>query len=266
MNLEDLCQKVGVIAREAGNFIRNERIRSGAMEFQTKGLHDFVTDVDRQSESFIIEKLQEMLPDSGFIAEEGTKTHKGPRYNWIIDPLDGTTNFIHGLFPYSVSIALLEDEELQLGSIYEIGADELYCAWKSGGAWCNGVQIQVSHAQALKDSLIATGFPFTNFDHMEAFMNVIRKIMQTTHGIRRFGSAAVDLAYLASGKFDGFFEYNLNAWDVAAGIVIVKEAGGRITDFSGGENYLYGKEIVASNSTIHDEFLQPVRLVLSSED
>ena len=263
MNLEKICQEVGAIAKQTGHFIKSEGQASPSHSFHSKGLHDFVTDVDRKSEVLILDSLEKILPEAGFIAEENTRTDLAPDYNWIVDPLDGTTNFIHRLFPYSVSIALSKKQEVILGVVYEIGADELYYAWNGGGTWCNGNRIGVSGTEELDRSLIATGFPFTNFDRLEPYMKVLKNLMKRTRGLRRFGSAAVDLAYLAAGKFDGFFEYNLNPWDVAAGIILVKEAGGSVTDFKGGSDYLFGREIVASNNRVHQEFLELIRQDLS---
>jgi myo-inositol-1(or 4)-monophosphatase len=198
------------------------------------------------------------VPGAGFIAEEGTTVTKGEVFNWIIDPLDGTTNFIHGAPPVAVSIALVENNIPVVGVIYEIWMKEAFYAWKDSKAWLNGKEICVSKTPDIKDSLIATGFPYHNFDRMKGFMETINYFFNHTHGVRRLGSAATDLAYVACGRFDGFYEYNLSPWDVAAGVLIVKQAGGRVTDFSGGDNFIFGREIVAGNKDIFEGFLQDV--------
>jgi myo-inositol-1(or 4)-monophosphatase len=193
-----------------------------------------------------------MLPGSGFIAEEGTSTKKSDTYNWIIDPLDGTTNFSHGVPVFAVSIALMKRNELVLGVVYEINRDECFHAVKGQGAFLNHVSIKVSPVQTIDKALLATGFPYYNFDQMKQYLAILDEFMKGTHGLRRMGSAAVDLAYTACGRFEGFFEYNLQPWDVAAGALIVKEAGGLVTDFSGGNDFLFGRQIVAGNQVQPD--------------
>ena len=262
MNLETICEKVTETAKKAGNLIRNERINFSLDQVQSKGLHDFVTNIDKASEEFIYKRLMDIIPEAGFLAEENTHFIKGETYNWIVDPLDGTTNFIHGLYPYAVSIALTRNSELVLGVIYEIGADEMFYAWENSGAFCNEKRIEVSLKNSLKDSLIATGFPYSDFSNMSSFLKSLEFFMENSHGLRRLGSAAVDLAYLARGQFEGFYEYNLSPWDVAAGAIIVQQAGGKICDFSGGSNYVFGNEIIAANSGIFDEFYQTINHIM----
>lgn len=258
-DLENLTNSVIKIAREAGKLIRNERRNLTSRDIRAKGIHDFVTRVDKRSEAYIVQELHKILPEAGFIVEENTRTDRGDTYNWIVDPLDGTTNFIHDLAPYSVSIALGKQQDIQLGVVHEVDSSDTYYGWKSGGAYCNGDPIKVSRTIRLEDALIATGFPFTDYSRIESFMQSLEYFMKNSHGVRRFGSAAVDLAYLACGRFDAFYEYHLNAWDVAAGAIIVTEAGGLVSDFSGGDGYLFGKEIVAANTTIFEAFLQQVK-------
>ena len=228
------------------------------MQLKLKGRHNFVTEVDKAAEIMIINRLKDLVPGAGFIAEEGTTVTKGDVFNWIIDPLDGTTNFIHGAPPVAVSIALVENNIPVVGVIYEIWMKEAFYAWKDSKSWLNGKEIHVSKTPDIKDSLIATGFPYHNFDRMKGFMETINYFFNHTHGVRRLGSAATDLAYVACGRFDGFYEYNLSPWDVAAGVLIVKQAGGRVTDFSGGDNFIFGREIVAGNKDIFEGFLQDV--------
>ena len=253
MNYESICRQVAQIARETGLFLKQNRSLHQP-DIQVKGKNDFVTNMDKQSEEMIVEQLSALLPEAGFIAEEGTRNVQMPVYNWIVDPIDGTTNFIHNIHPYAISIALKEHDKIVVGVVYEIGRDECFFAWENGGAWLNNERISVSKAPTVAESLIATGFPYNNFSKMEGYMNSLKHLMQNCNGIRRLGSAATDLAYVACGRFDGFYEYSLKAHDVAAGVLLVHEAGGSITDFKGGDNYLFGGEIVASNHLINKEF------------
>ncbi len=257
--LDKLCQEVCQLTRKVGDFIRTEQKKFSTNSVEVKGKNDFVSYVDKTSEIQLVEVLSKLLPESGFIAEEGTSTKKGDVYNWIIDPLDGTTNFIHGIPCYAISIALMRNEELILGVIYEINLDECFYAWEGSKAFLNGKEIHVSKAASLADSLIATGFPYYDYSKMENYMKLFNYFMKHTHGLRRLGSAATDLAYVACGRFDGFYEYSLQPWDVAAGAFIVKQAGGKVKDFNGNNNYIFGKEIVAGNGECFDEFLNTVK-------
>jgi myo-inositol-1(or 4)-monophosphatase len=258
MDYQAICQATREIAAEAGHYIFGKIRKISVHEVEIKGLHNFVTEVDKAAESLIIDRLKFLVPDAGYLAEEGTKQTRGDKYNWIIDPLDGTTNFIHGAPPVAVSIALTEDNEPVAGVIYEIWLKESFYAWKDGPAFLNGQEIRVSDTAAVRDALIATGFPYQNFDRVKGFMDTIDYFFTNTHGVRRMGSAATDLAYVACGRYDGFYQYNLSPWDVAAGALIVTQAGGNVTDFTGGKNYLFGREIVAANHRIHDSFVRDV--------
>lgn len=220
-----------------------------------KGLNQLVSYVDVEAEKQLVNGLGQIVPEAGFITEEDTSDVGRKTYNWIIDPLDGTTNFIHGVPVYSVSVALALEEEVQVAAVYEIGRDELFHAVIGEGSFCNGLAIRVSQETKLKNSLMATGFPYYDFEQMEAYLNVLKHLMQSTHGLRRMGSAAVDLAYVACGRFEGFFEYGLNPWDVAGGILLVQEAGGTVRDFKNESDYLFGKSIVADNTGIHKELM-----------
>lgn len=263
MNLNMLTLEVCEIAKKTGGFIRNESAKFTAEKVEAKGVHNFVTYVDKNSEKQIIKELEALIPEAGFIAEEGTTSKKGDIYNWIIDPLDGTTNFIHGLPPFAVSIALMKENEIILGVVYEVMLNECFYAWKEGGTWLNGRKIAVSEGATLNESLIATGFPYTNYQKIDPFMKSIEHFLRASHGIRRLGSAATDLAYVACGRFETFYEYGLNPWDVAAGCLLITEAGGRVSDFSGKDNYLFGGEMVAGNSLVFDEFLEIVSKYLT---
>lgn len=259
MNLELLTKQVSNISRGIGSFLNNEVKKLKKEDIETKGLNDFVTYVDKASEERIIKELRKLLPEAGFIAEENSKLEEKDTYNWIIDPLDGTTNFIHKVPLFAISIALAKKNEIILGVIYEINLHECFYAWKDGGAYLNGHQILVSDCAELKDSLLATGFPYNDYDRLDAYLSLFKDLIKSTHGLRRLGSAAVDLAYTACGRFDGFYEYGLNSWDVAAGAIIVKEAGGIVNDFSGGDDYIFGREIVASAPHFNQEFLKIIK-------
>jgi myo-inositol-1(or 4)-monophosphatase len=259
MDLELLCNNVCDIAKQTGAYINEERTKFSFDKVEVKGKNDFVSHVDKTAEKQIVESLAKLLPESGFIAEEGTSSKKGDIYNWIIDPLDGTTNFIHGLPCFSVSIALMRDKELVMGVIYEINLDECFYAWENSKAFLNGKEISVSKAPTLSDTLLATGFPYYDYGKMEEYLGLLSYFMKNTHGLRRLGSAATDLAYVACGRFDGFYEYCLKPWDVAAGAFLVQQAGGKVTDFKGEDNYIFGKEIVAGNDACFNEFLGKVK-------
>ena len=252
MDLVKISQLTIDLSREVGAYIREEANGFDYHIVEEKGLNDLVSYVDKTAEEKIVKGLREILPDAGFIPEEGTAGYTKEEYRWVVDPLDGTTNFTHGLPVYAVSIALMHREELVVGVVYEINKDEMFWAAKGKGAWLNDEPIKVSNRTKLSESLLATGFPYYNFEQMSAYLKILNEFMQSTHGLRRMGSAAVDLAYVACGRFEGFFEYNLNAWDVAAGSLIVKEAGGEVTDFSLGSNFLFDREIIAGGKVLKE--------------
>jgi myo-inositol-1(or 4)-monophosphatase len=254
MNLEKLCTDVQTIAKAAGVFIAGEREKFNLDAIEIKGKANFVSYVDKQAEEMIVSGLRQLLPGSGFIAEEGTAGSTDEKYKWIIDPLDGTTNFVHNLPPFAVSIALMDESELIIGVVYEITQDECFYAWKGSKAYLNGKEIRVTTAATTADSLIATGFPYSAMDMLDPFIASMRHFMIHSHGLRRLGSAATDMAYLAAGRFEAFYEHGLKPWDVAAGTIIVRQAGGKVTDFSGTDKFLFNGEMVASNSAYFDEF------------
>ncbi|WP_192347620.1 inositol monophosphatase family protein [Algoriphagus sp. Y33] len=257
--LTQLLEQTQSIAKEAGAFIRRERQHFDLNKVEHKGFNDLVSYVDKEAEKIIVNKLSQILPEAGFITEEGTNTTRAEEFNWVIDPLDGTTNFIHGVPIFSVSIALMEHGEVILGVVYEVNLHECFYAMKGAGAFCNDTPIKVSAAKTLSESLIATGFPYYNFDLIDKYLAALKSLMKSSHGARRFGSAAVDLCYVAAGRVEGFFEYNLNSYDVAAGTLIVEEAGGKVTDFSGGRDFVFGREILATNEKIHGEILKDLK-------
>ncbi|MGZ3831863.1 MAG: inositol monophosphatase family protein [Mucilaginibacter sp.] len=255
MQLESLTRQVTEIAKQAGDFIRQERKSFSPDKIEYKGLNDMVSYVDKNAEGIIVSGLEKVLPEAGFITEEKTTTKIGERYNWIIDPLDGTTNFIHGVPTYSVSIALKEYDELISGVVYEINLDECFYAWKDAPAYLNGNEIKVSNIDTVGKSLVATGFPYYNFDKQAAYIELFTELMRSSHGLRRLGSAAVDLVYTACGRFETFYEYNLNAWDIAAGVLIVRQAGGEVVNFKGGSEVMDTRELLATNGKITGEML-----------
>lgn len=259
INLKELCLDVVELSRQVGMNIKIEEKQLKNEDVEVKSLNSLVSYVDKNAEKSIVDRLSKLLPAAGFIAEEGTSDKKSDTYNWIIDPLDGTTNFIHGLPVYAVSIALKKENEIILGVVYEVNHDECFYAWKDGGAFLNQNKITVKNNDKLCDGLIATGFPYYDFKRTDNYFNLLKKIVQNSRGIRRLGAAAVDLAYVACGRFDAFFEYSLQAWDVAAGSLIVKEAGGTIQDFSGGGDWLFGKEIVATNTQVNTELMDMIK-------
>jgi len=259
INFEDVCKQVCSLACETGNFIKSEAEKFSIESIEVKGLNNFVSYVDKTSETRLVNGLRKILPEAGFIAEEGTASKNVSSYCWVIDPLDGTTNFIHGMPPYAISIGLMDGNEIVVGVILEVNLNECFYAWKGSKAWLNNKEIVVSKSQNVSDSLIATGFPYTDYHLLKPFMQSLEYLFVHSHGVRRIGSAATDLAYIACGRFDAFYEYSLNPWDVAAGSLIIQQAGGSVTDFKGGNNYIFGGEIIASNSFIQQEFSKIVQ-------
>lgn len=256
-DLKQILESAKKLTLEVGEFIRTESKNFKKSDIEHKGFNDLVSYVDKQAEERLVEGCRKILPEAGFITEEGTASNRQDEYNWIIDPLDGTTNFTHGLPVFAISLALKQHDKIVLGIIYEINKGECFYATKGGKAFCNDEQIHISEVKELGQSLIATGFPYYDFGLMSRYLDILNSFMQNTHGLRRLGSAAVDLAYTACGRFEGFFEYNLKPWDVAAGIIIVQEAGGKVTDFKGGDDFLFGGEIVAAGHT-HRDVLQVI--------
>lgn len=256
LNLELMCHQVCELAKKTGAFLKQEMNKVQNSDIETKGAHDFVTYVDKTSELKIVKELSIIFPEAGFVAEEDKSLKINSEYNWIIDPLDGTTNFIHRIPLFSISIALMKKDEVVLGVIYEPNLDELFYAWKGSPAYLNQLPIQVSRTKYLNDSLFATGFPYYDYSKMQAYLGVFEHMLRNSRGLRRLGSAAVDLAWVACGRLDGFFEYGLHPWDVAAGSFIVQQAGGINSDFSGKENFVFGKEIVSCNNILLCDFLK----------
>lgn len=246
-------------AKEAGHFLLHKFASESTLTIDTKAINDFVTDVDRESEKMIVSRLTEEFPEYGIMAEETDVTleHSDAPY-WIIDPLDGTTNFIHSYPMFCVCIALYRNNDPLVGVVYDPVRDELFSASSGGGAYVNDTPISVSRRLKMKDSLIGTGFPFRNFPIIDKYYECFSQILRNCRGIRRAGAAGIDLAYVACARLDGFWEHGLQPWDLAAGALLILEAGGRLTDFLGGADYLFGRTCIASNSRIHDELFKIV--------
>lgn len=255
MNIEKLASKVCVLAKITGKFILEESVKLSSSDIRDKDKNSFVTYIDIEAEKRIVKGLNDMLPGSSFITEEKTTKEHSAEYTWIVDPLDGTTNYIHGIPVYSISIALQRNKHTILGVVYEINRKECFYAYEGSGAFMNDRTIKVSDSDKLSDSLLATGFPYYDYSLLPNYISLFSECMKRSRGIRRLGSAAVDLAYVACGRFEGFFEYGLNAWDVAAGAFILERAGGKVSNFSDGPDFIRAKEIVATNARIHDEFI-----------
>ncbi len=259
IDLLSVERDVVALCLEVGAFIQkeSERFTPEAIE-QKEGFNNLVSYVDKQAEIKLVERLQQLIPQAGFITEEGTISKKSEEYNWIIDPLDGTTNFIHRVPVYAISVGLSYKDEMVLGVIHDVTRNECYHASKGRQAQCNDAAINVSKVKTLNESLFATGFPYYYFDKRDAYLEIIKDFLTKTHGIRRLGSAAIDLAYVSCGRLEGFFEYNLNSWDVAAGTFLVQQAGGIVTDFKGGNNFVFGGELCAGCS-VQPEMLSVIQ-------
>jgi myo-inositol-1(or 4)-monophosphatase len=264
--INDKSEFMGIAFRAAmlaGDLILKNLGRISKDDVDIKQASDFVTRVDRESEQLIIDTIKQEFPEHHFLAEESVKDLETGEYRWIIDPLDGTTNFIHGYPVFSVSIALEYKEEIILGTIFDPLRDEIFTAEKGKGAFLNGQPVNVSTISELENSLITTGFPFRRKNFIDNYLKLFKNIFHKVSDIRRAGSAALDLAYLACGRCDAFFEIGLSIWDVAAGSILIKEAGGIITDFGGGPDYLTTGNIVAGTPALHGGILNEVKGVFS---
>ncbi len=252
-------------ARRAGQIINRASQNLDSLTVKHKSFNDFVSEVDQKAEDAIKEILLEAYPKHAILAEE-SGAQGDSEYQWIIDPLDGTTNFLHGFPQYSVSIAMQHKGVLTHGVIYDPSRNDLFTATRGAGAFLNDRRLRVSRCEYLKDALIGTGFPFRNFAHLDAYLGIFRELMQKTAGLRRPGSAALDLAYTAAGRFDGFWEFDLNAWDIAAGALMVQEAGGLVGDFKGEPDYLQSGNILAGNPKVFVQLLQTIAPHLAAKD
>jgi myo-inositol-1(or 4)-monophosphatase len=245
-------------ARRAGNVITRGARELDLLTVTAKGPKDFVSEVDHAAEQAIVETLHAAYPDHAILAEEGTGRGRNPdaEYMWIIDPLDGTTNFLHGFPQYCVSIALAHKGVVTQGVVYDPVRNDLFTATRGRGAFLNDRRIRVSRRAHLRECLIGTGFPFRDGSYLDTYMQMMKAMIQQSAGLRRPGAAALDLAYVAAGFFDGFFEIGLNAWDVAAGSLLVLEAGGLIGDLAGEGDYLYGGQVIAATPKVFAQIVQ----------
>lgn len=259
MDYKEICSKVCEIAKRAGTYIATERETFSFDSVEFKGAHNLVSYVDKSAEVMIVSDLRELLPQSGFITEEGTAAAHHEEFKWIIDPLDGTTNFVHGLSPYCVSIGLMRGSELVVGVVYEITLNEMFYAWQGSDAFLNGKKITASKVDKLENALIALGFSYSTQIEIDDFLDQIAYYQKNTDGIRRIGSAAADLVYVACGRVDAFCQVKLSPWDVAAGALIAQRAGAIVSDYSGADNYVFGMEIIAANPLIYKEFIATVK-------
>ncbi len=249
-------------ARSAGDLIIRVVDRIDTLTITSKGRNDFVSEIDQQAEQEIIRILLKAFPDHGILAEESGKragSSHHDEYTWIIDPLDGTTNFLHGFPQFAVSIGLMHRGKLAIGVIYDPLKQELFTAERGSGAMLNNRRIRVTRQHAFTGALLGTGFPFKDQRHLDAYLGMFRSLIVDTAGIRRAGSAALDLAYIAAGRLDGFWEIGLREWDMAAGILLIQEAGGIVTDFLGGESYLRSGNVLAASPRLHQIMLDAIQ-------
>jgi len=252
-------------ARTAGTVISRASVRLDSLNIETKQRNDYVTEVDRQAEAAIIDILSKAYPQHAFLGEEsGLSGQEDSEYLWIIDPLDGTTNFLHGLPHYAVSIGLEFQGRMEHGVIYDTFKDELFTASRGSGAFLNNQRLRVTGLKTLDGALLGTGIPFRDDQPLEEFMATLRGMLGPIAGIRRAGSAALDLAYVAAGRLDGFWEFGLKPWDMAAGVLLVREAGGMVVDFDGSDRYMHNGNLVAANPRVMHAMLNIIQASVAS--
>ena len=253
-------------ARAAGDIIVRNMDRIDRLKIVTKQNNDFVSKVDLMAEQAIIDTLKQAFPEHGILAEESGQQDREAEFQWIIDPLDGTTNYLHGFPQFSVSIALQHKGRLEVGVIYDPISQELFTASRGNGATLNDRKIRVTGHKGLNNALLGTGFPYYDQSYLDTYLETMKALMQKTAGIRRPGSAALDLAWLAAGRIDGFWEFNLKAWDIAAGALIVREAGGIVSDFENKGNYLESGDIIAAAPKVFPEMLKIIQEKVNASD
>lgn len=260
-NLKTLTESVCRIAREAGHFLKEERKSFRREAVVEKHAHDYVSYVDKESERRVVTALRQLLPEAGFITEEGSAVYQDEPYCWVVDPLDGTTNYIHDNAPYCVSIALRDKHSLLLGVVYEPCRDECFYAWKGGGAYVDGEKMCVSAVQNAEEAFVVTELPYNFKQYARTGEHLIHELYGKVAGIRMNGSAALALCYVAAGRFDAWLEAFIGKWDFSAAALMVLEAGGKVTDFYGNENFMDGHHIIATNGPLHSLLLQLVKEV-----
>ena len=255
-------------ARKAGNILLKNFDRLDTLNVQNKGLNDYVSEVDQQAEAVIIATILDAYPQHSILGEE-TGVHEGKgrdaEFEWVIDPLDGTTNYLHGLPQFAISIALKRKGILEMGIVYDPMREEMFTAYKGEGAFLNDRRIRVSQRKSLAGSLLGTGLPYRNEGYIDNYLQMLKALMLQTSGIRRPGSAALDFAYVAAGRFDGFWELGLSQWDFAAGALLVKEAGGVVTDIRHQQMYLQSGNVVAGNINVHEKIMKTIKPFIPKE-
>ena len=254
--LKELLDNLKKEVIRVGDFMESHFGQVGQSDVEEKGKNSLVSFVDKEAEKMLVSFCEQAVPDCGFITEEETVNKTGERYNWIIDPLDGTTNYLYGIPTFAVSIALQENGKTILGMVYEVIRKECFYSIRGEAAFLNDQQIHVSDRKGIDTALIATGFPYSEFEFVDRQMQFMKTLIHEARGIRRIGTAAVDLVYVACGRFDVYFEAKLNPWDVAAGMFIVEQAGGKLSDFEGNYPGISGREVIASSANMSDEFMQ----------
>ena len=264
MDLKSILDKALPVANEAAAFIHSQAGKVTADDVITKSRNSLVSYVDQKAEEILVKGLGQIIPAAGFITEEGTVAQQKSEYTWVIDPLDGTTNFLQQIPVYSVSIGLVYRDQIVLGIVCDVEQNETFYAWKGGGAWCNGARISVSDRTNIQDAVVATGFPYASRDVLPQLTSVFEFFLKNARGIRRLGSAAIDLAYVACGRFDVYYETTLNPWDIAGGIILVEEAGGIVTDFSGAHQMFDNGQIIAGPAPIHNAVSDHIRSIFGT--
>lgn len=259
LNLETITEKVRELAIKTGAFLKEERVNFNCERVEEKNSHDYVSYVDKESERRIVTCLSEILPEAGFIAEEGSGNLDNEEYCWLVDPLDGTTNYIHNNAPYCVSIALRNKKELLVGVVYEVCRDECFWAWKGSKAYLNGEEIHVSDVNTMDTAFIALGFPYNYKEYKPMALHIVQELYGKAGGLRLQGAAAAEICYIAAGRFEARIESYLGPWDIAAGTLILMQAGGKVTDFEGGDTFYSGHQVLATNGKLHNQLLDVLK-------
>ena len=267
-NLETITRLVCQVAREAGSYIKKERASFSVEKVERKHAHDYVSYVDKGSEQMIVKALRKLLPEAGFITEEGSAGHTDEQYVWVVDPLDGTTNFIHGFAPYAVSIALCKGRQIVVGVVYEIVSDECFYAWQGGGAYCEmrNEKGEMRDVKSLKvgtsginDALLCLQLPYNSDAYKPVITRLINHFYGNVGSIRMIGSAAIALCYVAAGRLDAYAERYIGQWDYMAGALIVMEAGGCVTNYEGDDYFMEGDSVIATNGVVHQDLMSAIR-------
>ena len=264
MDFAIVLDEVLKVTAEAADFIRSQAGKVEVGEIEIKSRNSLVSFVDKQAEKILVMGLERIIGEAGFITEEETVTQQKSEYTWIIDPLDGTTNFLQQIPVYAVSIGLMHGDQLILGVVSDVERNETFYAWKGGGAWCNGLPIRVSDRLDIADAVVATGFPYASRDVLPQLTSVFEYFLKNARGMRRLGSAAIDLAYVACGRFDAYYETTLNPWDIAGGIILVEEAGGIVSDFSGKSDMLENGQVIAAPARLHQSVLDNINSIFKT--